>query len=208
MERARAKFSYQKRFEEGSCQSKITISDGNGRRMKRKPYVHYWSTSAWAKDRRESLRIRFFSRLGSKNQSGCIEWQSTTDRYGYGFITFMPEGAAGGITLKAHRIAWEYANGSIPEGMHVLHKCDNPKCCNPDHLFLGTQLDNNRDMKEKNRNTRGNMRKDAKLNPDDVRRIRSMQESGIQQSRIAEHFGVSRSTVCQIVKRDRWAHVE
>ena len=75
----------------------------------------------------------------------CIEWQGSRDRQGYG------KAWKNGANARAHRVAWEEANGPIPEGMCVLHHCDNPPCINPDHLFLGTRGDNARDMVKKGR---------------------------------------------------------
>lgn len=75
----------------------------------------------------------------------CLIWQKATNIRGYGQLKIS------GKQVGTHRVAWELAYGSIPEGMGVLHKCDTPPCCNKDHLFLGTALDNNRDKIAKNR---------------------------------------------------------
>ena len=90
--------------------------------------------------------------------TGCLEWTGATDRSGYGRIMGVNQG-----TMFTHRLAWELANGPIPEGLHVLHHCDNPPCCQTDptegypegHLFLGTQADNNADMVAKGRARNG-----------------------------------------------------
>jgi hypothetical protein len=88
-------------------------------------------------------------------ESGCWEWQGFRQppggmqhrgpRYGYGEMSFR------GKQTRTHRIAWVITHGAIPAGMLVMHKCDNPPCCNPDHLKLGTSLDNQRDMSAKGR---------------------------------------------------------
>jgi len=75
----------------------------------------------------------------------CIEWTGARHRFGYGDLRI------GGKLYRAHRLAWEREHGPIPAGMSVLHRCDNPPCYNVDHLFLGTQADNNRDMAAKGR---------------------------------------------------------
>ncbi len=76
----------------------------------------------------------------------CWIWRRSTNKKGYGQITIEP-----GRTMLAHRLAWELARGPIPDGLSVCHHCDNPPCCRPDHLFLGTRADNNRDMEQKGR---------------------------------------------------------
>lgn len=79
----------------------------------------------------------------------CWEWTGTRNDYGYGMFS------VGGVARRAHRLAWERANAAeVPEGMCVLHRCDNPPCVNPDHLWLGTRGDNNRDCAAKGRAVR------------------------------------------------------
>ena len=80
------------------------------------------------------------------SDSGCIEWKGSTRRGGYGRITIQ-----GSREISTHRLAWIIAHGDIPEGLCVLHKCDNPSCCNTEHLFLGTKAENNLDRDRKGR---------------------------------------------------------
>ena len=90
---------------------------------------------------RRSLAERFWPRV--RKGDGCWEWQGHRSSHGYGKI------GCGGKDIGTHRVAWELAHGPIPAGMHVCHRCDNPPCVRPDHLFLGTHSDNMRDLAEK-----------------------------------------------------------
>ena len=100
------------------------------------------------------MLIPVFERLCKRLQRtprGCLEWQGATDKDGYGRICrgSRDEGMEG-----THRVAWVAAFGAIPDGKHVLHTCDNPPCCEPTHLWLGTNADNNADMAAKGRHGR------------------------------------------------------
>jgi hypothetical protein len=94
---------------------------------------------------RRSIHERFWEKVDDRDPGGCHEWCAGRDKDGYGVFT------AWGRPQRAHRVAWILNRGSIPEGMLVCHHCDNPPCVNPDHLFLGTHLDNVSDCKEKGR---------------------------------------------------------
>lgn len=99
---------------------------------------------------RERLLMKFWLRA-KLMESGCFEWQGTLREKGYGRLYHL------GRLGDAHRVAWELTRGPIPDGLYVCHKCDNPPCVNPDHLWLGTNTDNMRDMVRKGRH--GNSRK-------------------------------------------------
>jgi hypothetical protein len=97
--------------------------------------------------KRKSLRERFEAKVGKPDKNGCWPWTGAIiKKLGYGEIN-----SCTGITLYARRVAWELTNGEIPDGLYVLHRCDNKWCVNPAHLFLGTAGDNARDMVKKNR---------------------------------------------------------
>lgn len=92
--------------------------------------------------------IEAMKRLSSRiveQSNGCKEWVGSKDAKGYGYVRFE------GKTQRAHRVAWTSANGAIPDKLHVLHQCDNPSCCNPEHLFLGTNANNVADKMAKGR---------------------------------------------------------
>lgn len=132
-------------------------------------------------------------------QSGCWEWKGRR-MGGYGVL---------GHTKLAHRISWEHHRDKIPEGMNVLHHCDNPPCVNPDHLFIGTLGDNNRDRSQKGRTRTsiGEKRPLSKLKEGDITAIRSVPEYRGVCARLAEAYGVSLNLIWQIRRRKVWRHV-
>lgn len=156
--------------------------------------------------RRETLKQRtraFWSRI-KKRKSGCWEWTGATVDGRYGNM-----GLFGGFVLT-HRFSWELANGPIPSGFKVLHKCDNGICCRPGHLFLGTQKDNIRDMHAKNRAWRpiGELCPNSVLTAPRVRIIKRMIRSKRFFDReIARSFGVARVTINHIRTGRTWKHV-
>jgi ribosome-binding protein aMBF1 (putative translation factor) len=107
----------------------------------------------------------------------------------------------------AHRISWQLHNGPIPPGMFVCHRCDNPPCVNPDHLFLGTHADNLRDASRKGRMRLGANNINAKLSEDTVRIIRALSASGLSQNTLSKQFGVAQVTIHKIIHRQLWKSV-
>jgi predicted XRE-type DNA-binding protein len=115
----------------------------------------------------------------------------------------------GGKDQGVHRVMYEFFNGKIPEGMCVLHKCDTPLCCNPQHLFIGTRADNNRDAKEKGRTSCGENKAISKLTDEAVREIRLLAEQGaVTQMQMAQKFGVSRTVISRVIGKRIWKHVK
>lgn len=146
----------------------------------------------------------FEDRLKPNGQMGCLEWTGSKTRYGYGRIRI------GQRLYLAHRVAFIRAYGLIPDGKYVCHQCDNPACCNPEHLFLGTQFENMADMYRKGRepNKLGQNNPAAKLTDAEVRQIRKMYaEGGISQAALGRKFGVSTVMVGLIVRREKWQHI-
>ena len=107
----------------------------------------------------------------------------------------------------AHRLVWNQANGEIPDGLCVLHTCDNRACVNVDHLFLGTKADNNADRNAKGRQAKGSMQGSAKLHENDILRIRDMLRMGCRHVDIGRWFGVARATISAINTGRVWSHV-
>jgi len=134
---------------------------------------------------------------------GCWEWQMSKSDTGYGCFY-------AGRAYHAHRYSWIRSRGPIPQGLLVLHKCDNRACVNPDHLFLGTHAENSRDMVEKGRRraprtTAGEAHGESKLTDAAVREIRTSSLTG---RALAAKFGVSESAVSLVRHGKSWAHVE
>jgi HNH endonuclease len=147
-----------------------------------------------------SLEERFLANLGRTTKDGCILWDGSLDFRGYGSI-----GNRG--TKKAHRVAWELFVGPIPDGMCVLHKCDNPRCVAPAHLFLGTHADNVADTVAKNRHSRGEKNGHAKFTASDVKKIRKLAAMGVSYAQLAREYGVWHSAVRKAVIGLTWKHL-
>lgn len=151
------------------------------------------------------LRSVFWSKVRVAGPHDCWEWGAGRFPKGYGASSRLCG------TRIAHRIAYSLCIGPIPEGLQVLHTCDNPPCCNPGHLFPGTNADNVRDRVAKGRNrSRPNPRSCytfAKLTEDQVREIDRRCANGERQDVVASDYGVSSQTVSAIVTRQRWKHL-
>ena len=136
--------------------------------------------------------------------NGCWEWQGNKDMEGYGRISWKSK------MTKAHRLIYELFEMPIPEGLCVLHKCDNPGCVNPDHLFTGTNYDNIADRNAKGRtgSMPGSKHPFSKLNEADVFEIRRLWETGdVKQKVLARVFDVTSNNISLIVTRKSWAHI-
>jgi hypothetical protein len=151
-----------------------------------------------------SCAARFWSKV--QKGTGCWLWTGGLNKpNGYGQIEVE------GRHALTHRVAWQLAHPEQPvrSPLCVLHHCDNPQCVNPDHLFLGTHADNMHDMFDKERRVqpRGEGHGMSKLTDADVLLIRSRHMQRISAHRLSLEFGVVRSTVQRIVRRDTWTHI-
>lgn len=155
--------------------------------------------------------IRFQHNI--EKSDACWVWTQGCCPQGYGRFWYQ------GFTWFAHRVAYFLHHNSDPNQFLVCHTCDNPRCVNPDHLFLGTHLDNNRDRDNKGHTYRGaqhhlalmdkNGEKNgrAKLTAEQVLEIRALRDKGEKWLRLAKRFGVNRRTIKNIVARKLWKHI-
>lgn len=143
----------------------------------------------------------FWSKV--KITPGCWEWTASQITNGYGVFRMA---SRRGLSQYPHRFSYLLHFGAFPEHLHVLHKCDNRLCVNPDHLFLGTHQDNVRDMVSKGRNfkSRGESNPGAKLTKEQVQLIR--QDSRTQVA-IAKEYGISQPQVSYIKSGKQWTHL-
>lgn len=147
---------------------------------------------------------------------GCWLWTASLRNKGYGAFTYRENGRA--VQDRAHRYSWRLFHGPIPDGLCVLHRCDNPRCVNPAHLFLGTRGDNNADMVAKGRHVpggthavgnyrRGAQHPGAKLTASAVLAIREEHAGGESLGSIARRRGLAVAHVHRIIHRKVWAHL-
>lgn len=144
---------------------------------------------------RKTFEERFWDKVDKNGILGCWIWTAARVNK-YGVIGLF------GKMVKAHRISWELHNGEIPNGLDVLHKCDNEYCVNPNHMFLGTQADNMHDMINKGRAAWQSGL--AILTKKEVLEIRNA--TGTQQE-IAEQYSVSQPTISNIKSNKSWKHL-
>lgn len=156
----------------------------------------------------EKTAARFWSKVDRRGPDECWLWTGTRHNWGYGMFTEPRTKKRFG----AHRAAYAEKVGPIPPGMFVCHSCDVPACVNPAHLFLGTHVDNMRDMVAKGRGRTGGVRGErmpnAKLTPEDIREIRRRLAAGHTGVDIGVAFGIHHRYASMIARRKRWAHVE
>jgi hypothetical protein len=129
----------------------------------------------------------------------------------YGVMAINPE-ATRWITGRAHRVSWLLAHGTIPEGMNVLHICDNGVCVNPAHLYLGTQKDNVADMMNRGRfnpghRHNGERHHKAKLHESQIKEIRQFAANGVTGTELSRRYGIAQSQIREIIRREAWKHV-
>lgn len=143
---------------------------------------------------------RFWQKVDkSAGSDACWMWMGSRNNKGYGCQSVYKRG------LLAHRIAWRLTYGTIPAGQLLCHRCDNPACCNPLHLFLGTQKENMQDCAKKGRTTAGETAHHAKLTWDQVHEMRQLYRDGWKQKDLVARYDVyDESTISKILRGEVW----
>jgi HNH endonuclease len=149
---------------------------------------------------------QIWSQVARGSQQECWPWRRARDRTGYGRVTTC------GRSRAAHRVIYELRHGAVPTHLCICHACDNPACCNPDHLWVGTRRDNTLDMVRKGRSgrqngssgPRGEHVHTAKLTEDQVRDIRLSPEKA---RTLAKRYAVNRKQIYVIRSGKAWAHI-
>lgn len=149
---------------------------------------------------------RFWSKVNVDSPLNCWEWQAYLNHSDYGMYQLDDR------PFYAHRISYFLEHGTLPEGIFILHRCDNPKCVNPNHLFTGTLEDNARDraQKHRSRDSRGEKSGSAKLCAMDIITIREILDNHPPKgtkTKLAAQYGITKATISKIVQRERWKHI-
>ncbi len=149
------------------------------------------------------MKPKQIKRLWSKvkKTDSCWVWTAGFFPSGYGSISINDR------TYKVSRVVYELAHGKFDKKLYVLHRCDNKKCVNPKHLFLGTHRDNMKDMVKKGRQSRGEDGRN-KLTIREVLKIReTFKKAGVTKQYLANRFNVSRKLIANIINRIAWKHI-
>ena len=163
----------------------------------------------WAKKHGSQLNLivdekqYILDRIEINKKTECWEWTGTCFFNGYA-RAFLSSRKGKKYSQHANRMSYEVFIGNIPKNMMVCHKCDNPKCVNPEHLFLGSHKDNMADMVKKKRSVSGNRHPNSKLKEKDIIKIRKSKESKLF---LAEKYGVSICTIRDVLVRRTWNNV-
>lgn len=154
--------------------------------------------------KKKSMLARILSSI-ERVESGCWVWTGHKDKKGYGSIHVKKDGQR--KSAKAHRASYELFRGEIPGGCCVCHRCDNPSCVNPDHLFTGTNKENSQDAVSKGRHATMDTHGRAKLSTEIIEYCRSVYIKGdvcFGCGPLARNFGVDRMTMFSALKRKTW----
>ena len=148
-----------------------------------------------------NVKERLFTKT-KPTVDGCLQYTGKTTKDGYGTLKIA------GKYISAHRASYQSVYGSIPSGFCVCHRCDNPLCINPFHLFAATQKENMADMRRKGRSLTGEKHPKVKLTEWQVIEIKARySQGGITQARLAEEYGIGETQVWRIIHNIKWKHL-
>ena len=160
------------------------------------------NTTNIGKKNKQNTKKRFFKYVNKKTTSKCWEWTGNTGDSGYGRFWDTKK------IVYAHRFSYQKYKGKIPQGLNVLHSCDNRKCVNPKHLFLGTHQDNSSDMVIKNRQAKGEQVGRSVLKETQVIEIKNLLFKNIPICKIAKKYNVGWTTIYNIKTNKSWKYLE
>jgi len=159
-------------------------------------------TGIYERKIRKTLEEQFWSKVDRRSDDECWNWTGAKLRDGYGSIRKYHK------LFQAHRLSYIIHYGDVIANLCVLHKCDNPSCVNPKHLFLGDHLINARDKVSKNRQAKGEAHPKSKLTGVEIQKIRELYENGsISMRKIAKQFGMCYSEINAIINKRTWRFV-
>lgn len=147
------------------------------------------------------IQSRFWAKVTKGDPSECWEWNRGCDADGYGVFHFKY------ATYRAHRMAWTLTHGELSPALAICHRCDNPPCCNPAHMFPGTLNDNNVDKAQKGRSLIGAENPRARITDAQVLEIRRLSAMGVRRRALSERFSISVAQTRRIVVGEQWAHL-
>lgn len=157
--------------------------------------------------RRETVEERFWIKVDQAEPDECWPWNRSRRKHGYGQFRVR----VGESPQISSRVAWRLTRGEIPEGLAVCHRCDNPPCCNPNHLFLGTTADNTADMVAKQRHAMADVaavgelvQRVRRLSDAQIVEARQLREAGLSYRVIAAQYGVQHTTIMRLVNGTHW----
>jgi len=153
--------------------------------------------------------VAYWNNVEKHDFSRCWVWKRCKNKKGYGLLQYDgPDGME--RHQKSHRMAWRLSFGPIKKGLHICHKCDNPSCCNPSHLFMGTNHENVLDKMEKGRMQRGENTSRAKLNPTKVREIRTKYKANefLSMETLGKEYGVTPGSIYNVIAYISWSHID
>jgi endogenous inhibitor of DNA gyrase (YacG/DUF329 family) len=154
-------------------------------------------------DQEKADHLNLYYEKNVIKKDGCWDWRTKVRQGEYPRMNH----ARSEPRISINRYAWTVNFGEIPEGLYVCHKCDNKRCSNPEHLFLGTHSDNTKDLIDKGRQVRGSTHGMSKLNENKVREIRRFLSLGVTMARLGKDYGVDLTTIDKIKRRITWKHI-